>query len=180
MPTKGTTVLAVRRDKTVAIAGDGQVTMGNTVVKRSAVKLRRMYKGRIIAGFAGSTADAFSLFTRFETKLDEYRGNLERAAVELARDWRMDRNLRRLEAMLLVCDHEKTFLISGTGDVVEPDDGVISIGSGGGYALAAARALIAETDLDAETIARKAMQIAADICVFTNNELTVESITADE
>ena len=180
MPTKGTTVLAVRRDNTVAVAGDGQVTMGNTVVKKGAVKLRRMFKGRIIAGFAGSTADAFSLFTRFEAKLEEYRGNLERAAVELARDWRMDRNLRRLEAMLLVCDKEKTFLISGTGDVVEPDDGVIAIGSGSGYAIAAARALITETDLDAEAIARKSMQIAADICVFTNSELTIESITADE
>ncbi len=180
MPTKSTTVLAVRRDNTVAVAGDGQVTMGNTVVKKGAVKLRRMFKGRIIAGFAGSTADAFSLFTRFEAKLEEYRGNLERAAVELARDWRMDRNLRRLEAMLLVCDNEKTFLISGTGDVVEPDDGVIAIGSGSGYAIAAARALITETDLNAEAIVRKSMQIAADICVFTNSELTVESITADE
>jgi ATP-dependent HslUV protease subunit HslV len=180
MPIRGTTILAVRRGRTIALAGDGQVTMGNSVVKKSAVKLRRMYKGRIIAGFAGSTADAFSLFTRFETKLDEYRGNLERAAVELARDWRMDRNLRRLEAMLLVCDAEKTFLISGTGDVVEPDAGVIAIGSGGGYALAAARALMTETELDAETIARKAMAIAADICVFTNSELSVESITSDE
>jgi ATP-dependent HslUV protease subunit HslV len=180
MPIRGTTILAVRRGRTIALAGDGQVTMGNSVVKKGAVKLRRMYKGRIIAGFAGSTADAFSLFTRFETKLDEYRGNLERAAVELARDWRMDRNLRRLEAMLLVCDAEKTFLISGTGDVVEPDDGVIAIGSGGGYALAAARALMTETELDAETIARKAMAIAADICVFTNSELSVESITSDE
>jgi ATP-dependent HslUV protease subunit HslV len=180
MLTHSTTVLAVRRGRTVALAGDGQVTMGNSVVKQGAVKLRRMYKGRIIAGFAGSTADAFSLFTRFETKLEEFRGNLERAAVELARDWRMDRSLRRLEAMLLVCDAERTFLISGNGDVVEPDDGVIAIGSGGGYALAAARALISETDQDAETIARKAMEIAAGICVYTNNELTIESITADE
>jgi ATP-dependent HslUV protease subunit HslV len=180
MTTRSTTVLAVRRGGTVALAGDGQVTMGESVVKRGAVKLRRMYKGRILAGFAGSTADAFSLFTRFEGKLEEYHGNLERAAVELARDWRMDRNLRRLEALLLVCDSERTFLISGTGDVVEPDDGAIAIGSGGQYALAAARALMTHTDLDAETIAREAMEIAAGICVYTNSELTVETLSADD
>ena len=161
------------------MAGDGQVTMADTVVKRGAVKLRRMYKDHILAGFAGSTADAFSLFTRFEAKLEEYRGNLDRAAVELARDWRMDRNLRRLEALLLVSDAERTFLISGTGDVVEPDDGVMAIGSGGAFALAAARAMIAHTDLGAEEIARAAMGIAAGICVYTNDELTVETLGTD-
>lgn len=180
MESRGTTVLAVRRGATVALAGDGQVTLGDTVVKHSATKLRRMYKGKIVAGFAGSTADAFSLFTRFEAKLEEYHGNLERAAVELARDWRTDRSLRRLEAMLIVCDRERTFLISGTGDVVEPDDGAIAIGSGGAYALAAARALIANTELDAEAVVREAMRIAAGICVYTNEELTVETLTADE
>jgi len=180
MSIRSTTIIAVRRDCTVAMAGDGQVTMQDTVVKRGAVKLRRMYKGKIIAGFAGSTADAFSLFTRFETKLEEYRGNFERAAVELARDWRMDRSLRRLEALLLVCDAERTFLISGTGDVVEPDDGVIAIGSGGSYALAAARALLAHTELGAEAIAREALAIASGICVYTNNELSVETLSADE
>lgn len=180
MSIRSTTIIAVRRNSAVAMAGDGQVTMQDTVVKRSAVKLRRMYKGKIIAGFAGSTADAFSLFTRFETKLEEYRGNLERAAVELARDWRMDRSLRRLEALLLVCDAERTFLISGTGDVVEPDDGVIAIGSGGSYALAAARALLAHTELGAEEIAREALGIASGICVYTNNELSVETLSADE
>ena len=179
MPTRSTTIIAVRRDGAVAMAGDGQVTMADTVVKRGAVKLRRMYKDRILAGFAGSTADAFSLFTRFEAKLEEYRGNLDRAAVELARDWRMDRNLRRLEALLLVSDAERTFLISGTGDVVEPDDGVMAIGSGGAFALAAARALIANTDLGAEEIARAAMGIAAGICVYTNDELTVETLGTD-
>ncbi len=180
MESRGTTVLAVRRGATVALAGDGQVTLSDTVVKHSATKLRRMYKGKIVAGFAGSTADAFSLFTRFEAKLEEYHGNLERAAVELARDWRTDRSLRRLEAMLIVCDRERTFLISGTGDVVEPDDGAIAIGSGGAYALAAARALIANTELDAEAVVREAMRIAAGICVYTNEELTVETLTADE
>ena len=179
MPTRSTTIIAVRRDGAVAMAGDGQVTMADTVVKRGAVKLRRMYKDRILAGFAGSTADAFSLFTRFEAKLEEYRGNLDRAAVELARDWRMDRNLRRLEALLLVSDAERTFLISGTGDVVEPDDGVMAIGSGGAFALAAARAMIAHTDLGAEEIARAAMGIAAGICVYTNDELTVETLGTD-
>lgn len=180
MENRGTTVLAVRRDGVVALASDGQVTMGEAVVKKSAIKLRRMYKGKILAGFAGSTADAFSLFTRFETKLEEYRGNLERAAVELARDWRMDRSLRRLEAMLLVCDAGRIFLISGTGDVVEPDDGVIAIGSGGQYALAAARALISHTQLDAETIAREAMGVAAGICIYTNDEVTLEKLTGNE
>jgi ATP-dependent HslUV protease subunit HslV len=180
MELRGTTILAVRRGDDVALAGDGQVTHGNTVIKASAMKLRRMFKGRILAGFAGSTADAFSLFTRFETKIDEYRGNLERAAVELARDWRMDKNLRRLEAMLIVCDAQHTFLISGTGDVVEPDDGVIAIGSGGPFALAAARALLNNTDLGAQQIAEKAMAIAADICIYTNDSVRVETLSSDE
>jgi len=180
MKTRSTTVLAVRRDNKLALAGDGQVTMGNTVAKHGATKIRTMYKGRILAGFAGSTADAFSLFTRFEAKLEEYHGNLERSAVELARDWRMDRNLRRLEAMLIVGDKERTFLISGTGDVIEPDDGVIAIGSGGPYALAAARALMRNSDLDAETIAREAMKIAAEICIYTNDKLTVETLDGED
>lgn len=176
MPTKSTTVLAVRRDDQLALASDGQVTVGNTIAKHSATKLRRMYKDRMLAGFAGSTADAFSLFTRFEAKLEEYHGNLERSAVELARDWRMDRNLRRLEAMLIVGDKDRTFLISGTGDVVEPDDGVIAIGSGGPYAMAAARALMRRTELDAKTIAEEAMRIAGEICIYTNDKLTVETL----
>lgn len=180
MDARGTTVLSVRRGERVALAADGQVTLGNTVIKQSASKLRRMYKGKILAGFAGSTADAFSLFTRFEAKLEEYRGNLERSAVELARDWRMDRNLRRLEAMLIVCDQSRTFLISGTGDVVEPDDGAIAIGSGGAFALAAARALLRETDLGAEEITKKAMAIASEICIYTNEEIKVEVLSGDE
>lgn len=180
MPTRNTTVLAVRRDGKLALAGDGQVTMGDVVAKQGACKIRRMYKDRILVGFAGSTADAFSLFTRFEAKLEEYHGNLERATVELAKDWRMDRNLRRLEALLIVGDRERTFLISGTGDVVEPDDGLIAIGSGGAYALAAARAMLKWTDLDAEAIAREAMQIAAGICVFTNDKITVETLDGED
>ena len=174
MSMKGTTVLAVRRDGEVALAGDGQVTLGNTVIKGGASKIRKMFKGKIIAGFAGSTADAFSLFTRFETKLEEYGGNLDRAAVELAKDWRTDKNLRRLEALLLVCDIKRTFLISGTGDVVEPDDGIIAIGSGGPYALSAARALARNTEMGAEDIAANAMEIAAEICIYTNDNTTVE------
>lgn len=180
MEMKGTTILAVRKDDQVALAGDGQVTLGNTVMKSSASKVRRMYKDRILAGFAGSTADAFSLFTRFEGKLEEYRGNIERAAVELARDWRMDKNLRRLEAMLLVCDREHTFLISGNGDVIEPDDGVIAIGSGGPYALAAARGLIRKSDLPAEEIVKEAMKIAAEICIYTNESIKLEVLNTNE
>jgi ATP-dependent HslUV protease subunit HslV len=176
MMIRNTTVLAVRRGGKLALASDGQVTMGNTVAKHGAVKVRRMFKDRILAGFAGSTADAFSLFTRFEAKLEEYRGNLERSAVELARDWRMDKNLRRLEAMLIVGDGERTFLISGNGDVIEPDDGVIAIGSGGPYALAAARALVRHTDMDADEIARKAMGIASEICIYTNDKIAVETL----
>ena len=179
MQLRGTTILAVKHGSQVAIAGDGQVTMGQAVVmKHSARKVRRLYKGKIIAGFAGSTADAFTLFERFEGKLEEHNGNLMRAAVELAKDWRKDKYLRRLEAMLLVADKENILILSGTGDVIEPDDGIAAIGSGGPYALAAARALCrhgqnAET-MTAETIARAAMAIAGEICVYTNGELTVE------
>lgn len=180
MEMRGTTILAVRKGNQVALAGDGQVTLGNTVMKSGATKVRRMYKDQIVAGFAGSTADAFSLFTRFEGKLEEYRGNIERAAVELAKDWRMDKNLRRLEAMLLVCDKTHTFLISGNGDVIEPDDGVIAIGSGGSFAQAAARALVRKSDLTAEEIVREAMKIAAEICIYTNENIKLELISCDE
>jgi ATP-dependent HslUV protease subunit HslV len=171
----GTTILAVKVGKQMAIAGDGQVTLGNTVMKATATKIRTMLNGEVVAGFAGSTADAFSLFTRFEAKLEEYRGNLERAAVELARDWRMDKSLRRLEAMLLVANVEKIFLISGTGDVIEPDDGAIAIGSGGAFALAAARALMRKaTDLTAEEVVKEAMNIAAEICIYTNHNISLQ------
>lgn len=180
MDARGTTILSVRRGDSVALAGDGQVTLGNTVMKSGASKLRTMLKGQVLAGFAGSTADAFSLFTRFEAKLEEYRGNLDRAAVELARDWRTDKHLRRLEAMLLVCNKERTFLLSGNGDVIEPDDGVIAIGSGGAFALSAARALLRNTELSAEEIVRKAMEIAAEICIYTNNSIRVETLNGNE
>ena len=174
---KGTTILAVRDANGVTIAGDGQVTMGQAVaMKHTARKVRKLHSGKIIGGFAGSTADAFTLFERFEAKLEEHGGNLVRAAVEMAKDWRKDKYLRRLEAMLIVADVSTTLILSGTGDVIEPDDGVAAIGSGGIYALAAARALTQNTDLDAETIARKAMAIAADICVYTNTNLTVETL----
>ena len=163
------------------MAGDGQVSFGQTVMKGSARKVRRIAEGKVVAGFAGATADAFTLLERFETKLREKRGTLSHAAVELAKDWRTDRYLRRLEAMLIVMDEEKTLLLSGTGDVVEPDEGVIAIGSGGSYALAAARALYRHTDLDAEAIARNALEIAGEICVYTNGNLVVETIgSADE
>jgi len=171
-----TTILAVRcRDRAV-LAGDGQVTFGQTVVKQGARKIRRLYNDRILAGFAGSAADSFALFSRFEAKLEQYRGNLERSAVELARDWRTDRLLRRLEAMLLVLDRNSTFLLSGTGDLIEPDDGIVAIGSGGPYALAAARALVQNTELDARTIAEKSMAIAGDICIYTNTNIAVEEL----
>jgi ATP-dependent HslUV protease subunit HslV len=171
-----TTILAVRhRDRSV-LAGDGQVTFGQTVVKHGARKIRRLYSDRILAGFAGSAADSFALFTRFEAKLEQYRGNLERSSVELAKDWRSDRILRRLEAMLVVLDKNSTFLLSGNGDLIEPDDGIVAIGSGGPYALAAARALIANTDLDARTIAQKSMAIASDICIYTNANIAVEEL----
>lgn len=158
------------------MAGDGQVTFGATVVKQSARKIRRLYNDRILAGFAGSAADSFALFSRFESKLEQYRGNLERSAVELAKDWRADRVLRRLEAMLVVVDRQSTFLLSGTGDLIEPDDGILGIGSGGPYAVAAARALVSHTTLDARTIAEKSMVIAASICVYTNSNIIVEEI----
>jgi ATP-dependent HslUV protease subunit HslV len=171
-----TTILAVRcRDRAV-LAGDGQVTFGQTVVKHSGRKIRRLYNDQILAGFAGSAADSFALFSRFEAKLEQYRGNLERSAVELAKDWRTDRLLRRLEAMLVVLDRKTTFLLSGTGDLIEPDDGIVAIGSGGPYALAAARALVQNTDFDAKAVAQKAMIIASDICIYTNAHIAVEEL----
>ena len=173
-PIRSTTVIAVRHRGQVAVAGDGQVSIGNTIVKAGARKVRKLYGDRVLAGFAGAAADAFTLFARFEAKLEEHRGNLSRPAVELAKDWRSDRVLRRLEALLAVADREHSFIVSGTGDVIEPDDGLIGIGSGGPYALAAARALIANSDLDAKAIATEAMRVAATICVFTNDHFTVE------
>lgn len=173
---KGTTILAVRKDGKVVMAGDGQVTMGNTIMKKGAVKVRRMYEGKVLAGFSGSTADAFTLFERFDKKLQEYRGNLLRAAVELAKDWRTDRALRRLEALLLVVDRDHSLLISGSGDVIEPEEGIAAIGSGGPFALAAARALIRHSDLDARTIALEAMKIASEICIYTNEEISIEEL----
>ena len=169
-----TTVVSVRHRGRVALAGDGQVSIGQTIVKAGARKVRKVYHDRVLAGFAGAAADAFTLFAKFEAKLEEHRGNLPRAAVELAKDWRMDRVLRRLEALLAVADAQASFIVSGTGDVIEPDDGLIGIGSGGPFALAAARALIAHTDLDAKTIVTEAMRIAAGICVYTNDNVTVE------
>jgi len=171
-----TTILAIRHNGRAVMAGDGQVTLGDAVVKHTARKIRRLYNDKILAGFAGSAADSFALFARFEAKLEQYRGNLERSAVELARDWRTDRVLRRLEAMLIVMDHESTFLLSGNGDLIEPDDGIVAIGSGGGYALAAARALARATELDARAIAASAMAIAADICVYSNANVTIEEL----
>jgi len=171
-----TTILAVRHGGHSVMAGDGQVTFGQTVMKQSARKIRRLYNDRILAGFAGSAADSFALFARFEAKLEQYRGNLERSVVELAKDWRSDRILRRLEAMLIVLDSNATFLLSGTGDLIEPDDGIVAIGSGGPYALAAARALAANTDLDAKAIAQKSMQIAGDICIYTNANIVIEEL----
>jgi ATP-dependent HslUV protease, peptidase subunit HslV len=172
----GTTILAVRREGRSAIAGDGQVTLGATVVKHGARKIRRLHNGQVLAGFAGSTADAMALFTKFEAKIEEYRGNLERAAVELSRDWRTDRVLRRLEAFLVVTDRESSFLLSGAGDVIAPDDGIVAVGSGGPYALAAARALALHTSLDAPAIALEAMKIAAGICIYTNDAIVVEAL----
>ena len=171
-----TTVACVRHKGRVALAGDGQVSIGQTIVKAGARKVRKVYNGRVLAGFAGAAADAFTLFAKFEAKLEEHRGNLSRAAVELAKDWRMDRVLRRLEALLAVADAEVSFIVSGTGDVIEPDDGLIGIGSGGPYALAAARALCAHSELSAEQIAEQALRIAAGICVYTNDHITVETL----
>lgn len=171
-----TTIVAVRRNDQVVVAGDGQVSLGNTVMKGNARKVRRLYHNKVIAGFAGGTADAFTLFEKFESHLQQHSGHLTRAAVELAKEWRSDRALRRLEAMLIVADKETSLLISGTGDVVEPEHGVVSIGSGGNYALAAARALFDNTELDAQTIAEKSLALAADICVFTNHNTVIESL----
>jgi ATP-dependent HslUV protease, peptidase subunit HslV len=171
----GTTVLTVRKAGAVVIGGDGQVSIGQTIVKANAKKVRRLAKGDVIGGFAGATADAFTLFERLEGKLEQYPGQLMRAAVELAKDWRTDRYLRRLEAMMLVADPQVTLVLTGTGDVLEPENGVMGIGSGGNYALAAARALV-DTEMDAESIVRKAMAIAADICVYTNRSVTIEAL----
>jgi len=173
---RSTTVLAVRRDGRVVMAGDGQVTMGDTVVKHHARKIRRLYNDRILTGFAGATADAFTLFEKLEGKLEQYNGNLKRAAVELAKDWRMDRALRRLEALLIAADAAESFILSGTGDVIEPDDGLAAVGSGAPFALSAARALMAHTDLPPRRIAEEAMRIAASVCVYTNTEFTIEEL----
>ena len=171
-----TTILCVRKNGKVAIGGDGQVTLGNTVLKHNAKKIRRMYGDNVVAGFAGATADAFTLFEKFEGKLEAYRGNLTRAAVELAKDWRTDKMLRRLEALLVIADREHTFIISGTGDVIEPEDGIAAIGSGGAFAQAAARALFDNTELNAEEIIKKAMKIASGICIYTNDNVTIEEL----
>ena len=173
---RGTTILSVRRGGVVAVGGDGQVSMGNTIMKGNARKVRRLYDGKVLAGFAGGTADAFTLFERFEAKLQQH-GNLTRAAIELAKDWRTDRMLRRLEALLCVADKDKSFIISGNGDVIEPEDDLMAIGSGGPFAQAAARALLDNTELDAAAIVEKALGIAADICVYTNRNLTIETLS---
>jgi ATP-dependent HslUV protease subunit HslV len=171
-----TTIICVRRKDKVAIAGDGQVTLGDTVIKQGAKKIRRLYNNKILSGFAGSSADSFALFSRFEAKLEQFHGNLSRAAVELAKDWRTDRSLRHLEAVMVVADDKNSFLIAGNGDLIEPDDGLIAIGSGGPYALAAARALLKYTNLDAREIAEEAMRIAARICIYTNDSISVEEL----
>jgi ATP-dependent HslUV protease subunit HslV len=171
-----TTILAVRHRGHSALAGDGQVTLGQTVMKGEAVKIRTMHGGQVLAGFAGSAADALTLFAKFEAKLEEYRGNLKRAAVELSKEWRTDRVLRRLEALLVVLDKQSMVLVSGSGDVIEPDDGLLAVGSGGMYALAAARALVQHSELDAATIAREAMKVAAGICIYTNDHISVETL----
>ena len=173
-PIHATTVVSVRHRGRVAVAGDGQVSVGQTIMKAGARKVRKVYHDRVLAGFAGAAADAFTLFSRFEAKLEEHRGNLPRAAVELAKDWRTDRVLRRLEALLAVADADHSLIVSGTGDVIEPDDGLIGIGSGGPYALAAARALIAHADLDAKAIVTESMRVAASICIYTNDQISVE------
>jgi ATP-dependent HslUV protease, peptidase subunit HslV len=172
----GTTILAVRHKGRSVVAGDGQVTLGQTIVKHTARKVRRYHNGQVLAGFAGATADAMALLAKFEARIEEHRGNLERAAVELARDWRTDRVLRRLEAFLIVADKEASFLVSGAGDVISPDDGLLAVGSGGPFALAAARALVRHSPLDAETIAREALRIAGEICVFTNDQIVLEAL----
>jgi ATP-dependent HslUV protease, peptidase subunit HslV len=171
-----TTIICVRKDGNVALAGDGQVTLGDTVIKHGAKKIRRLYNNKILSGFAGSSADSFALFSRFESKLEQFHGNLSRAAVELAKDWRTDRSLRHLEAVMVVADDKNSFLIAGNGDLIEPDDGLIAIGSGGPYALAAARALLKYTSMSAREIAVEAMQIAATICIYTNDSVVVEEL----
>jgi ATP-dependent HslUV protease subunit HslV len=171
-----TTIICVRKDGNVALAGDGQVTLGDTVIKHGAKKIRRLYNNKILSGFAGSSADSFALFSRFESKLEQFHGNLSRAAVELAKDWRTDRSLRHLEAVMVVADDKNSFLIAGNGDLIEPDDGLIAIGSGGPYALAAARALMKYTSMSAREIAVEAMQIAAKICIYTNDSVVVEEL----
>lgn len=176
LETHATTVLGVRHNGKVVLASDGQVTLGQTVVKHQARKVRRLYHDRVLAGFAGTAADGFALFSRFESKLEEHRGNLERAAVELARDWRTDRALRRLEAMMMVADTRSMYLLSGTGDLIEPDDGVLGIGSGGPFAMAAARALVRHATLDARAIVEQAMAIAAEICIYTNSRVVIEEL----
>jgi len=176
---RGTTICSVRRGKQVVMGGDGQVTLGNTVMKSNARKVRRLYKDRVIAGFAGATADAFTLFERFEIKLEKHSGQLVRAAVEMAKDWRTDRMLRRLEALLAIADSENSLLISGNGDVIEPENGLIAIGSGGPFAQAAAMALLDHTELDAETIVRQSLGIAADICIYTNRNIVIEKLELD-
>ena len=175
---RGTTILSVRRNGVVAIGGDGQVTLGDTVMKGNARKVRHLHDGRVLAGFAGGTADAFTLFERFEGKLQQY-GNLTRAAIELAKDWRTDRRLRRLEALLVVADRDSSFIISGNGDVIEPENDLMAIGSGGPYAQAAGLALLKNTDLDARAIVEKSLEIAADICVYTNRNIVIEELSAD-
>lgn len=176
MKIRSTTIISVRRDGQVVVAGDGQVSLGNTVMKHQARKVRRLFGGKVICGFAGATADAFTLFERLESKLEEYEGNLMRAAVELAKDWRTDKMLRRLEAFLVTVDKNHSLLLTGTGDVIEPDDGILAIGSGGPYAQAAAKALVTHSDLDAEAICKAAMEIAGSICVFTNDSITTEKL----
>ena len=173
---RSTTILCVRHKNRVALAGDGQVTLQNTVMKHTAKKVRRLYQDRVLAGFAGATADAFTLFELFEKKLEQYNGNLTRAGVELAKDWRTDRMLRRLEALLLVADADHTFILSGTGDVIEPDDGIAAIGSGGPYALAAAKALVGHSDLSALDVVKEAMRIASEICIYTNDRIVIEEL----
>jgi len=173
---KSTTILCVRRNNQVAIAGDGQVTLGNTVMKHNAKKIRRMYNGTILSGFAGGAADALTLFEKFEAKLEQYHGNLTRAAVELAKDWRTDRILRKLEALIAVADRNSSLIISGTGDIIEPEDGLVAIGSGGPYAVSAARALIRHTNMSAREIAEEAMKITSEICIYTNSEILIEEL----
>ncbi|MBX2869971.1 MAG: ATP-dependent protease subunit HslV [Acidiferrobacterales bacterium] len=177
---RGTTILSVRRGNQVVVGGDGQVSMGDTVMKGNARKVRRLYKDRVLAGFAGGTADAFTLFERFEGKLETHQGQLVRAAVEMAKDWRTDRMLRRLEALLIVADKEASLVISGNGDVIEPEDGVIAIGSGGNYAKSAAMALVENTEMTARDIVEQGLKIAGDICIYTNNNLTIEQLDLDD